>query len=50
MEILIESTKKIFETVNTLSLPKRMENNFTNLTDRLTALSDQNKHAQQSGI
>ena len=47
MEILIESTKKIFETVNTLS--KRMENNFTNLNDRLTALSNQNKHAQQSG-
>ena len=47
MEILIESTKKIFETVNTLS--KRMENNFTNLNDHLTALSNQNKHAQQSG-
>lgn len=26
-----------------------MKNNFTNLNDRLTALSNQNKHAQQSG-
>ena len=46
MTTLLDNTQKMVTCISELS--ERMENKFENLNDRLTAISNQKKHEQQS--
>ena len=46
MTTLLDNTQKMVNCISELS--ERMENKFENLNDRLTAISNQKKHEQQS--